>query len=702
MSTRPDAETQPLKPAPAPIGQHPPPPENEGAFAARWGLSEVKPPAEIDTSAEREQAAPTAQLPAVGRERVPDLDRLSDASLGIESEPRPTRRRWWHRLPWDHFARALGWLLALALLAGSSYLSWTMIQPQLGKPYVYDEAAFAFAARAVAETGIPLSNVGHLQFETAGDFSKRFNWALWHPPLYVFTLGWAFREWGETEQTARLFGVVCNALAALFAFAAGTIALWGRTQAAPLYAAAGAALYVTNPFVIQSALLLDIDGTVLVATIALLGLLYTVLLRSPLPLRSKRTWLLMGMTSAAFGLSLWAKMTTAFALPIGAALYRLFATRRWQPWRLLIELPVIPAFGGALFLGTWWLACQQTGMPLDAPFRILAIELHDATARSGSLAEKQRELLDHIVYVGLWVSPYLIFLFVWSGAARLTDLVTQPFIIGARRVLKRPAAGEPWGAWAVDFSLVCGGAIGAAYRIKLAASFPKYHISMMPFWAVGIAYLMYRYVRRIAWWEPAVYAVATAGMAGYFVSFVGDKYVLFNGYDFVFPLLVWPAALGLAFLVLGAALGRHHLPRQLTILLLLLTVAWSWGVNEKHARADYSTAYNYGSYGQKATARRLDAILRANQPFIASRDVAYYSQNQLYVDQDTFWEHIARLDTAGIKTFNGSIAGYPRVDVAALFLWDPELGRLAHAYLDELYEVDFQEGPFLIFVRTSP
>src|SRR5688500_20219150 len=107
-----------------------------------------------------------------------------------------------------------------------------LIQPQLGKPYVYDEAAFAFAARAVAETGIPLSNVGHMQFETAGDFSKRFNWALWHPPLYVFGLGWAFRAWGESERTAGLFGVVGGARAARVAVGRGGIARGGGTQAA--------------------------------------------------------------------------------------------------------------------------------------------------------------------------------------------------------------------------------------------------------------------------------------------------------------------------------------------------------------------------------------------------------------------------------------------------------------------------------------
>ena len=190
-------------------------------------------------------------------------------------------------------------------------------------------------------------------------------------------------------------------------------------------------------------------------------------------------------------------------------------------------------------------------------------------------------------------------------------------------------------------------------------------------------------------------------MAGYFVTFVGDRYVLFRGYDFLFPLLIGPRRWASPSSSWGPAWGRLP-PRHLAILGVLLTVAWGWGVNQAQARATYSTAYNYGISGQRQTAAYLDSILRPEQPFIASRDVAYYTRSQRYVDQDTFWEHLARLDQRGITTFDGSIAGYPRVDVVALFLWDPNLGRIAHDYLAELYEVSHQEGTYLVFVRTSP
>jgi hypothetical protein len=596
---------------------------------------------------------------------------------------------------------AATWTVALALAAGAVYLVWGFVVPQLAKPYVYDEAAFAFAGHAVAQTGVPYSNVGHMQAEVPGDFSKRFNWALWHPPLYVFALGYAFRQWGETEQVARLLGVALNAFTALIVFATATIVLWRRTRAAPIYAAIGLALYVTSPFVIQSALLLDIDGTVLVASVSWLAFVYVMLLRSNRPLRHPLTWTLLGLAALSFALSLWAKMTTSLALLAAAALYRLVATRPWRPWRALVELPVVGIGGAAIFLATWWAACAVTGMPLALPFQILSTELLDAAHSTRGWREDPGLLVDMVSYVALWISPYLILLFVWAGLARLTDLVVGPVLMLGRRLAKRPAQGEPWGAWPIDFVLLCGGAIGTAYLIKLAASFPKYHITMMPFWAVGVAYLLWRYVPRLTWWEPPVYGVVLAGMSGYFVSFVGDKYVLFRGYDFVFPVLVWPAALGFAFLVLGAALGKHHLPRQLAILGVLLTFAWSWGVDLAHSQAEYSTAYNYGITGQRDTAEYLDTILRPNEAYVASRDVAYYAKQQTFVDQDTWWEHVARLDDRGITVFDGHIAGH-RINVLALFLWDPTLGTIAHSYLERNYQVSYHNGPFVVFTRWRP
>ena len=49
---------------------------------------------------------------------------------------------------------------------------------------MYDDANFALGARAVAETGLPYGNQGWMS--ERGDFSQREQWALWHPPLYIY------------------------------------------------------------------------------------------------------------------------------------------------------------------------------------------------------------------------------------------------------------------------------------------------------------------------------------------------------------------------------------------------------------------------------------------------------------------------------------------------------------------------------------
>lgn len=650
---------------------------------------------------------------------------------------------------WPAASQMASWAAGATLSCVALAIAWWLIRPQLGKPYAYDEAAFAFAGRAVAQTGLPYSNVGHLQTETPGDFSKRFNWALWHPPLYVYALGYAFRLWGEAEPVARLVGVICNAVVALLVFVTGTLILAERTRAAAIYAALGAGLYVTNPLVIQSALLLDIDGTVLVASVALVTLVFVLLLRSTRPLHHPRTWALMGLAACCFALSLWAKMTTSLAVLAAAALYRVVVTRPWQPWRAAVEAPVAGLGGVALFLATWWLTCVATGMPFWFPFRILALELSDAAGSTEAWREHPRLLLEMISYVALWISPYFMLLFIWAALARLRDIGVTPLVHFGRQlarvssghyrrtrmahllstpdslspqtalshtapvVVRQTAprlaevgdafdeAGAPWTVWPMDFVLLTGGAIGAVYLIKLAASFPKYHITMMPLWAIGAAYVLYRFVPRLSWWEIPGYGVTLAGMAGYFTRFVGDQYVLFRGWDFVLPLLVWPAALGLVFLMLGAVLGKQQVPRQLAILSVLLTLSWSWGVSLAQSQATYSTAYNYGTAGQKETAAYLDSILKPEEAYVAAREVAYYAHEQTFVDQDTWWEHIARLGQRGIGEFDGQIAGY-RVNVVALFMWDPTLGQIAHSYLDPLHEVSYQSGAFVVFVRTSP
>ncbi len=609
------------------------------------------------------------------------------------------------RMPASRLRLALettgAWLLAIAILGVAAALAWSFAEPQLGKPYVYDEAAFAFAGHAVATTGLPWSNLGHLQTLVPGDFSQRFNWALWHPPMYVYALGEAYARFGETERTARGLGVAAAAATGLVVFLTTLAVTAPITRAAPTFAAVAAALYVTNPFVVQSALLLDIDGTVLVATVALAMLAYVLLLGNARPLNHPVTWALTLLATLAIALCLWAKMTTVLAVIAAATGYRVVG-RPWRPWRLVLELPVIACGGTGLFLGSWWWVAKRLGMPFEFPFRVLWLEFEEAAGSTAAWQHDPLVVLDLASQVALWTSPYLLALFIGAGLMRLGEIAASPWrwVRGRRDRDSATAKGVRLGFEPIDFVAIAGAGTGLVYLIKLAGSFPKYHITMMPFAAVVVGYFLARVVGRLSWWEPPAYAIVLAGMTGYYSLVAGDRLVLFRGYDWLLPLVAWPGVAGFGFLIMGTLLGRHHLPRQLAILAVLLTGAWSWGVNVAQADAAYSTAYNYGVTGQREVAAYLDTILKPGERYVAAREVAYYAREDAFIDQDVWWADIERRASAGIPSFDASLLG-SEIDVLALFLWDPVLGRIAHDFLRTRYEVAFQSGVFVVFVRTS-
>src|ERR687885_73707 len=94
--------------------------------------------------------------------------------------------------------------LALVLAASVIYLA--LVASQLNRPLMYDDANFALAARAVADTGLPYGNQGWMS--ERGDFSQREQWALWHPPLYVYLLGLFAKLGGVTPDVMRLPGLL--------------------------------------------------------------------------------------------------------------------------------------------------------------------------------------------------------------------------------------------------------------------------------------------------------------------------------------------------------------------------------------------------------------------------------------------------------------------------------------------------------------
>src|SRR4051794_40908025 len=103
---------------------------------------------------------------------------------------------------------------ALAVAAAAAYV--VLVVPQLSRPLMYDDANFALAIKAVAETGLPYGNQGWMS--ERGDFSQREQWALWHPPLYIYSDGLLARLGGWHPQVLRLLGVLSGLITAALTY----------------------------------------------------------------------------------------------------------------------------------------------------------------------------------------------------------------------------------------------------------------------------------------------------------------------------------------------------------------------------------------------------------------------------------------------------------------------------------------------------
>jgi hypothetical protein len=531
---------------------------------------------------------------------------------------------------------------------------------------VYDDVNFAFAAQAVAETGMPYANAGHMS--DRWDFSQREQWALWHPPLYIELLGVQFKLFGVSESSGRLmgavFGLATGALTYLTGRALGPGG-WISREATGLL---GAAFFLLSPLAIQSALILDIDGTVLTF---LLALIVYLLVRFP-PERHPRVLPVLG---GLFALSLWAKLTSPLGLVACLVTVRLLAGRLGQALR---ELLIIGLGGGAVFLATWGLACLAFRMPFDMPFGVTWIEFLDASATPKGWLRSPEAIAQTAAPSLLWTGPYLVPLFAAAGVARLRGFVAT------RKI-------QP-----VDLLIGFGLLLFLVYLIKLAGGFPKYHIAMLPFWAVSAAALVVEVTGAVLWFELGLLVVGFVLFSQYFANSVPDLWVYGWKPDLGSQLGIIPGLLASGLLAALYLTAGRQLGRNLALALTTMALAWGPAVEQGMGRVGYSTTYHYGTSGQREAAELIDSLLRPNEFYVASKDVAWYAQNQHYIDQDTF-DHFLR--SSGDR-FDGSLLHYD-IRVLALLERSDSLQEYYRKALSPRYGRLAERGDYAIWVRRN-
>lgn len=573
--------------------------------------------------------------------------------------------------PLPHRRAAAGsaaWAAALLAVAGLLGGVLWLVAGQIGRPYVYDDVNFILGARAVADTGRPFGNQGYLLHLV----DQQQQWALWHPPLYIYTLGLVVALFGDGERASRSVGVACLLVAAGFAFdLARRVALgWGGSLAQSLAAGVLAvALYALTPLAVQSSMVLDIDNTVLMVLVVA-----QVWLAVRLPgLWTRRTILAFALL---YAISIWAKMTTP--LPLGVAL---IFTRFFQPigWRGARQAVLAVALGWAIFLATWVAISTAAGLPLHYTLDVVRAEAVESGISSRHRLESLIGFLQGVAPAILWIGPFFCLLFVAAGLPRLWSLLRGRGLVAA------------------DLLVVLGAAIYLSYIFKLAGNLPKYHAGMLPLWAAASAVLVARTAGRPGPSQLAAALLAFGLLFWWFAERMPDAWGIQWEETLNVELVAVPLLGGLALAGAWALLGRLALWRGMTVALLVVTLAWSIGLNLAQYDHPGSTTYYYGRHGQLDAAAAVDRLRRPGETIVASKEVAWYSADRTYIDQES-WQQVV-WNVRGPAAYDDTYFGIP---VRLLVL---EVGEesLRWAYdgllLRRGYRYAGEYGNFLIYLK---
>jgi 4-amino-4-deoxy-L-arabinose transferase-like glycosyltransferase len=542
-------------------------------------------------------------------------------SVRVAARPEPVEGR---------AAVDLGLWLGPGIAIAAALLFSVLVVTQLGRPLMYDDANFALAARAVADTGLPFGNQGWMS--ERGDFSQREQWALWHPPLYIYVLGLFSKLGGWTPAMLRLPGLIGGLACAVLTYVLAARLTRGPIETKRMAGGLAAALFLLCPVTVQSALILDIDLAVLLPlTLAFLLVYFT------LEAESVR-WLWL---APLFSLLLWSKMTNPLPLIGVLVVWQLL---RGQFMRAGLHLVGIGIGGGALFLLSWTLASRWLGFPFDMPFGVNLVQWQDSSEGARRAYTSPGAFIEGLQPTILWLGPGLIALGLAGAALR------GPQLIRHWRVLK------------VDVLIGLLIVLAAGYVYKSAGWFPKYQIALVPLLTCLGAPLVAHAWRTRPWLVAISALVLVPAVAFVNLRVIRDQWNLQRtwsiedtGGAWLFVLLAVGILLGLPWRAVGATALAG---------VFALAAGWSLGADALLARVPYSTPYWYGTTGTLDAAAWVANNVAPDQTYIAAKEIAILTPAERYVDQDNLFFYLG----SG-RGFPTTWAGEP---VRAVVVWDRE------------------------------
>jgi hypothetical protein len=522
---------------------------------------------------------------------------------------------------------------AVATIAALLYLAF--VGAQLDRPLMYDDANFALGARAVADTGLPYGNQGWMS--DRGDFSHREQWALWHPPLYLYADGLLAKIGGWTPRVLRLPGVLGGLATALLTFVLARDLTRGppsvpTTMVKDVAGATAVGVVMLSPHVIQSSLILDIDFPILLPLSLLMLWLYPRFEATP------TRWLWLG---PVFGITLWAKMTNPLPL---LAVIGAWQVLRGNWLRGVVHVVAIGGIGIGLAGAAWFGVGTLLGFPLDMPFGVNLVQWQDSADVARRAYADPGAFIAGLQPTVIWLGPGLVALGLTGVAVRVAQLARD------------------WRMRNVDLLIGFAVVLVLGYVNKSAGWFPKYQVALAPLLAcIGAPVVANLWCARPRLMTASLIGAGVAS-ATISLALVRDDWALQRTWAISPSAGAWLLGIVLVAALLSSA---WHQPAAAACFAIVgLGLGWGLAIDAVQVRADYQTDYWYGTSGTDDAAAWVDAHLQSGQTYLSAKEVAIRSRDQRYVDQDNL---VYALSTG--RPFQSTWMGEP---LQALVTWQRE------------------------------
>jgi Dolichyl-phosphate-mannose-protein mannosyltransferase len=516
---------------------------------------------------------------------------------------------------------AVQYRLALAALLAS----FCLFAASAWKPLQLDNMDFPAVAKQAAKTGLPIYYRGEPNPHDPGGHRTYgvphgMDFALYHPPLYLYTLALWFDLLGFGEVQVRMFGYLC----ALFQ---GWIvlelvrALFGSETARRITGWFWL-LFLLNPYTLQTASIADIDSTI-----------YGPLLCGTLLIAVRMSWrqgeprrdpVRPGeyvFLCAPLVLVLWAKLTTVWLLP-PAILLLLVKRLGWA--KACVVTAAVTISATVIFLATYFAYGRITGLDVRFTFSFTVDSLLKGSSGKPGLVARIDAFRNNFVIMAPTLAG-------WTGAAPWFAAIgvalaaawkgvrdrDKPFLqglvlVGLALITTAYYCGQTmtFGRAPFKYTFVYWGIVVACSALLLDF--------LLEAWAGGSKVSK----RLLAMLAAAVYVVSALVSATW-----GKDTILLTGLAWPYLWLLYLPAL----VLLAVAPLRWVAPTLAVAALACAMSAWagnSLGVAIYQARVNYSTTYDYGQTGFEDTVSFIRANTQPDEVIASMKDIGFKAERR--------------------------------------------------------------------------